>query len=65
VPQLRERSGIKTLDVDESAAVYVARLPWLHRDPFDRMLIAQAVVNNLIIMTPDHMIEQYGVRTLW
>ena len=49
----------------EDAAVYVAKLPRLHADPFDRLLVAQAVVNGMTILTPDAEIEQYAVRTLW
>jgi PIN domain nuclease of toxin-antitoxin system len=38
----------------------VASLPWLHRDPFDRMLIAQAQVENLIFVTADEILIRYG-----
>ena len=65
VPNLRQRGDIETLLLDEASAVYVARLPWIHQDPFDRMLVAQAVVHDLTIATPDESIEQYGVKTLW
>jgi PIN domain nuclease of toxin-antitoxin system len=65
VPQLRRRGNIEMLPVDEEAALYVGKLPWLHQDPFDRVLIAQAVVNGMTILSPDEAIEQYAVRTLW
>jgi PIN domain nuclease of toxin-antitoxin system len=41
------------------------RLPQLHRDPFDRMLIAQAIALGLAIVTPDPLITQYPVRVIW
>jgi PIN domain nuclease of toxin-antitoxin system len=40
-------------------------LPDLHKDPMDRMLIATAFANNLTIVTNDHIIARYGVRTIW
>lgn len=65
IPQVRERSGIDPFVVDERSAFYVARLPHLHLDPFDRILVAQAIVHGMTILTPDEAIEQYAVRTLW
>jgi PIN domain nuclease of toxin-antitoxin system len=56
---------IEALAVDEEAALHVAKLPDLHRDPFDRMLIAQAMVGGLVLAMPDDAIRQYPVRTLW
>jgi len=41
------------------------RLPEIHKDPFDRMLICQAIAHGLIIVTPDPMITQYPLRTTW
>jgi PIN domain nuclease of toxin-antitoxin system len=65
VPRVREASGIEVLDVDEVCALHAARLPPLHTDPFDRMLVAQAIVNGMTILTPDSEIERYAVRVLW
>jgi len=57
--------GIAALDFDEEAALQVLRLPPLHRDPFDRMLISQAIAHSLAIVTPDPSITQYPVRVIW
>lgn len=65
VPRIREASGIALLDIDEESALHAARLPGLHSDPFDRMLVAQAVVHGMTILTPDPEIVQYAVRVLW
>jgi PIN domain nuclease of toxin-antitoxin system len=65
VPAAREGSGIASLDIDEESALHAGRLPGLHLDPFDRMLVAQAIVHGMTILTPDPEIEQYGVRVLW
>lgn len=65
VPEQRARHQIESLTLDEGAALTVARLPDLHRDPFDRMLTAQAIVGGLTVLTPDPLIQQYPVPTLW
>jgi PIN domain nuclease of toxin-antitoxin system len=65
VPAQREAHGIDRLDLDEPAALHVGRLPALHGDPFDRMLVAQALVGGLVLLTPDAAIRQYPARTLW
>ena len=65
IPKIREASGIASLDIDEESALLAGRLPGLHSDPFDRMLVAQAIVHGMTILTPDQEIEQYAVRVLW
>ena len=65
VPKIREASGISSLELDEESALLAGRLPALHSDPFDRMLIAQAIVHGMTILSPDPEIEQYAVRVLW
>ncbi len=65
VPYERERHQIEALPLDEAAALNVRRLPALHRDPFDRMLVSQAITAGLAIVTPDRDIRQYPARVLW
>jgi PIN domain nuclease of toxin-antitoxin system len=65
VPRTREDSGIEVVEIDEESALLAGRLPALHSDPFDRMLVAQAIVHGMTILTPDPLIEQYAVRVLW
>lgn len=40
-------------------------LPWIHRDPFDRLIISQALVEDFLIVTSDETIKQYDVKALW
>ena len=61
----RQRHGITTLPLEEHAVFYLSRLPSLHRDPFDRMLICQAIHHELTLLTPDPLITQYAVKTAW
>jgi PIN domain nuclease of toxin-antitoxin system len=49
--------------VDYSAAQ--AGLPWSHRDPFDRLLIAQALVDSLSIVSADVQFDAYGITRVW
>jgi PIN domain nuclease of toxin-antitoxin system len=65
VPRVRDASGILSLSMDEESALHAGRLPGLHADPFDRMLVAQAIVHGMAILTPDEQIERYAVRVLW
>jgi len=65
VPAQRKQHGIETLHLDEEAALHLNRLPALHKDPFDRMLVCQAIAQGLVILTPDRLIAQYPVRTAW
>jgi len=65
VPRLREASGIASFSVDEPCALRAAQLPLLHTDPFDRMLIAQALVHGMVILPPDAEIESYVVQVFW
>ena len=61
----RARHRIEALPIDEAAALNVGRLPPLHRDPFDRMLVSQAVLGGYTILTPDRSITQYPAATAW
>lgn len=65
IPKVREESEIVSLTIDEQAALLAGKLPALHNDPFDRMLVAQAIVHGMTILTPDPEIHQYAARVLW
>lgn len=65
LPRERERHGIEPLTVDETDALGAGRLPDLHRDPFDRLLVFQAIHRGMTILTPDDEIAKYPVRTAW
>ena len=57
--------GMKPLCIEHSHAARVADLPPLHRDPFDRMLIAQAQVERIPIVSADPQIAPYGIEVVW
>ena len=45
--------------------IYSTSLPWHHRDPFDRILISQALLEGLPVLTIDRKIARYGAQVLW
>lgn len=65
VVEQRERHEMTALPLDERAVLHLHKLPALHRDPFDRMLICQAIEHDCVLLTPDPLITQYPVRTQW
>lgn len=56
---------IQSLTLQEDAVFQLARLPVHHNDPFDRMLICQAIAHGMTLLTPDKCINQYPVLTMW
>ena len=59
-----ERSGFEMLDFSAKDALLLKDLPFHHRDPFDRMLITQAISRKLIFVTQDSLMDPYDCRTL-
>ena len=57
--------GSEPLAFDEAGAAHDALLPPHHRDPFDRGLVSQAILNGMTIVTPDAAIALYPAPTLW
>jgi PIN domain nuclease of toxin-antitoxin system len=64
LPEVLKRTGFEVADVPLSAALYVRGLAWHHRDPFDRLLIAQAFDQGYTIVSRDAVFDAYGVPVL-
>ena len=60
-----EREGFELLPISAEHGIRAGLLPGPHKDPFDRMLIAQAQAENIPIITNERVFEAYGVRRLW
>lgn len=60
-----EQSGFEKLPVEFRHAAAVIALPLHHGDPFDRMLIAQAITEGLTVVTHDRLFAPYGIPVLW
>ena len=57
--------GVGVLAVEQRHAIRVAALPLHHRDPFDRMLVAQAQLEGVPILSADPKLRRYGVEIVW
>ena len=64
VPKAISEVGLKTLSITNKDVLSVADLPPIHKDPFDRLLITQANLNNLSILSNDHIFSDYDVNLI-
>ena len=60
-----DRDGFQLLAISAEPGIRAGLLPAPHKDPFDRMLIAQAQAENVPIISVERLFEQYGVRRIW
>lgn len=65
LPKQRERHQIASLSISETTIAQLAKLPPLHKDPFDRLLLCQSLEHNLIIMTEDTAIISYPLAKIF
>ena len=56
---------LRVLAVDWPHAAAVERMPFHHRDSFDRLIAAQALAESLAVVTRDSVFREYGVRVVW
>jgi len=60
-----ERLDIAVLVIGNRDVAHLEQLPPIHQDPFDRLLICQAIEHGLAIVTPDDYVRRYPIKTLW
>lgn len=65
IPAQLEMNSIEMLGISVSHASQVASLPFHHRDPFDRLLVSQALTEEIPIVSADEALDTYGVARLW
>ena len=65
IPAFTARQGLRPLPVTYAHAVKVYDLPLHHRDPFDRLLIAQAILEGMTVLTADREFRKYPVEVVW
>jgi PIN domain nuclease of toxin-antitoxin system len=65
VPKRMARDAVHALPIEHAHALRVASLPLHHADPFDRLLVAQAQVEGIPLMTVDRQFEAYNVEIIW
>ncbi len=64
IPLQRQRHSIASLPLNEASVTQLAKLPSIHRDPFDRIMICQALEHQMTIVTVDHAFPSYPVALL-
>ena len=65
IPDQLAKNAIKLQPLTVQHLVLVSALPLHHRDPFDRLLIAQALVEQLPIVSIDNQLDPYGIKRVW
>jgi PIN domain nuclease of toxin-antitoxin system len=65
IPEQLTRNGFVLFGVELRHVLRVADLPFHHRDPFDRVLVAQALQDQLAIVSADRVFRKYGVTVVW
>ena len=65
LPRVMREQGFQELPVTVDDGIRAGLLPGHHRDPFDRMLIAQALGRDLVVISGEALFDRYGVRRLW
>ncbi len=59
------KNGIQLLGISIPHVAAVSKLPPVHRDPFDRLIVAQSVVEGVPLVSADPLLESYGIQRLW
>ena len=65
IPSAMQALQITPLSIGFATAIAAASLPLIHRDPFDRILAAEALRSNITLLSKDEIIHKYGVRVVW
>jgi PIN domain nuclease of toxin-antitoxin system len=65
LPEQMSLNGFETLEISFRQVLGTATLPWRHLDPFDRLLTAQALEENINIVSRDPIFDAYGVKRIW
>lgn len=65
IPEELQRNGITRLDLSASHCEVVSKLPWHHPDPFDRLMVAQAMLSKLVLISRDDALDAYDIDRRW
>ena len=65
VSELIEQNSFEILPISIEHTIAYESIEFIHRDPFDRILVAQAMVDNMTILTKDESITKYPIKTQW
>lgn len=65
LPDQLQRNGIQLLPITLSHTLQVATLPFHHRDPFDRLIVTQCLIEKMPLVSADPILDSYGIQRLW
>lgn len=65
IPELAERSGLSALQLSNAAIFTLPKLPAVHRDPFDRLLVCEAIQQGVPLVSPDKVLRRYPAKIRW
>jgi PIN domain nuclease of toxin-antitoxin system len=65
IPEAMKQLNVIPISIGFSTAIAAANLPLIHRDPFDRIIIAEAKKEKIIFLTKDGIFPEYGIQTIW
>lgn len=65
IPEQIVAMGIRVMDIRLQHLTRVTNLPWHHRDPFDRLIVAQAITEDLPVVGRDGALDAYGIQRIW
>lgn len=65
IPEQLAANGFRLLEIDFRHAARVESLPFHHRDPFDRLLVAQAMSEKMAVVSADAALSDYGIKRIW
>lgn len=65
IPEEIQKNAFQVLSIHMYHALKVYELPDIHRDPFDRILVAQSKIEQLPLLSKDKNIKKYGIRVIW
>ena len=63
--EIMDEAGFTLLSIDTPSALRAGRLPSPHRDPFDRMIAAQALSLDIPVLSPDEKLDEFAIRRIW
>lgn len=65
IAEALQQLNVLPISIGFTTAISAATLPFIHRDPFDRIIIAEALKEKMTILTKDVLFKSYGVKTVW
>ena len=65
IPEAMQKLNVMPIPMGFTTTISAATLPFIHRDPFDRLIIAEALKEKMTVITKDDLFAAYGVQVLW